>query len=499
MLESAPESTLESAPAYTVTHQKAAAFYDCYERKAELRHQTHYCPGCGHGIVHKLLAQAIDELGIQDRTVLISPVGCSVFVYYYFDAGNIQVAHGRAPAVATGVKRSRPGSIVIAYQGDGDLAAIGTAEIVHAANRGEGITVLFVNNGIYGMTGGQMAPTTPLGKKTTTSPFGRNSSTDGFPIHVCELLNSLEAPAYIERVALGNNKQIMQAARAVKRAVENQVKGLGFSFVEVLSPCPTIWKMQPLEAQTFVREEMAQVFGVANYRARAIEAGPQTTPAPTLDALPSILGLEDRSAAGPERLPPPAADLRIKVAGFGGQGVLMLGEVLAEAGMEAGYEVSWLPSYGPEMRSGTSHCHVRLSSRPIDSPMVSRPNVLLAMNEPALRKFLPTVEPGGIVLYNGATLPEGCQRGDIRATALPFTQFADELGSSKVANMAMLGALLEATAMLDEERVWAALGRLVPNQRYYDMNLAALACGREQFRQAGALLGPFSDADLWAV
>ena len=237
---------------YTVIHGKAASFYDVYERKAELQHQTHYCPGCGHGIIHKLLAQAIDELGVQERTVLITPVGCSVFGYYYFDVGNIQVAHGRAPAVATAVKRSRPESIVIAYQGDGDLAAIGTAEIIHAANRGEPITVIFVNNGIYGMTGGQMAPTTPLGGKTTTSPFGRNQWTDGFPIHVCELLASMEAPVYIERVALGNNKQIMQAARVLRRAVENQVKGLGFSLVEVLSPCPTIWKMQPVEAQRFV-------------------------------------------------------------------------------------------------------------------------------------------------------------------------------------------------------------------------------------------------------
>ena len=484
---------------YTVIHEKAAAFFDSYERKSELRHQTHYCPGCGHGIVHKLLAEAIDELGIQDRTILISPVGCSVFAYYYFDTGNIQVAHGRAPAVATAVKRSRPDSIVIAYQGDGDLAAIGTAEIVHAANRGEAITVLFVNNGIYGMTGGQMAPTTPLGKKSTTSPFGRNSATEGFPIHVCELLNSLEGPSYIERVALGNNKQIMQAGRAIKRAVWNQVNGRGFSFVEVLSPCPTIWKMQPIEAQTFVREEMAQIFGVSGYRDRAPAAVPSLPPAPALEDLPAILGLAEGPGEEPPTPEPPAADLRIKVAGFGGQGVLMLGEVLAEAGMEAGYEVSWLPSYGPEMRSGTSNCHVQLSSRPIDSPMVSRPNVLLAMNEPALRKFLPTVEPGGVVLYNGAAVPEDCRRGDVGAMALPFAQFADEVGNSKAANMVMLGALLEATAILDEERVWAAFRRVVPNPKLHDVNRAALARGREEFRRTGALLGPSSDSDLWGV
>src|SRR5581483_6814633 len=189
-----------SMPEYAVLHEKPRSFYPLYERKAELQHQTHYCPGCGHGIIHKLLARAIDELGIQDRTVLISPVGCSVFAYYYFDVGNIQVAHGRAPAAATGVKRSRPDSVVISYQGDGDLAAIGTAEILHAANRGENITSIFVNNGIYGMTGGQMAPTTPLGSKTTTTPFGRSAANDGYPIRVCELLASLDAPVYLERV-----------------------------------------------------------------------------------------------------------------------------------------------------------------------------------------------------------------------------------------------------------------------------------------------------------
>src|SRR5450755_3006038 len=269
---------------YTVIHEKAEAFYDVFERKAELQHQTHYCPGCGHGIVSKLLAQAIDDLGVRDRTVLISPVGCSVFAYYYFDVGNIQVAHGRAPAVATAVKRSRPGSIVIGYQGDGDLAAIGTAEIIHAANRGEGITVIFVNNGIYGMTGGQMAPTTPLGKKTTTSPLGRNAQTEGYPLHVCELLNTLEAPVFIERVSLGTTKHIMAAAKVIHRAIENQVKGLGFSFVEVLSPCPTIWKFQPVDAQNFVRDEMAKIFPVANFRDRTGEAlaRPAAPPPPAI-------------------------------------------------------------------------------------------------------------------------------------------------------------------------------------------------------------------------
>jgi 2-oxoisovalerate ferredoxin oxidoreductase beta subunit len=245
---------------YTVVHEKAKSFYPLYERKSELQHQTHYCPGCGHGIAHKLVAQAIDELGLQDRAILVSPVGCSVFAYYYFDVGNVQAAHGRAPAVATALKRSRPDSVVISYQGDGDLAAIGSAEILHAANRGEPITVFFLNNVIYGMTGGQMAPTTLIGQKTTTTPFGRAAWNEGYPLHVCELLATLEAPVFLARVALGNAKRVMAAGHAVRQAIENQVRGLGFSLVEILSPCPTIWGMTPVDAQRWVREELLKVY-----------------------------------------------------------------------------------------------------------------------------------------------------------------------------------------------------------------------------------------------
>ncbi len=482
---------------FTVVHERPQSFYDTFERKAELQHQTHYCPGCGHGIVHKLLAEAVDALGIQDRTILVTPVGCSVFGYYYFDVGNIQVAHGRAPAAATAVKRSRPGSVVVAYQGDGDLASIGTAEIVHAANRGEAITIIFVNNGIYGMTGGQMAPTTPLGKKSTTSPFGRNAATDGYPLHICEMLATLEAPVFLERVGLGDNKQIMKAAKVIHKAMENQVKGLGFSLVEVLSPCPTIWKMDPVTAQHFVRDEMAATFSIGNYRDRTAEAlpHPELPAPPPLDQLARILGIEEEADTA-EPTAPPKLDLRIKVAGFGGQGVLMLGEVLAEAGLESGYHVSWLPSYGPEMRSGTSNCHVRIGSCEVDSPLVSRPNVLLALNEPSLRKFLPAMEPGGIVLYNAVELPADCVRNDIRVIALPFTQIADELGLAKAANMVVLGALLEATELLDNEQVTRALRKLVKNDRYYEMDLRALERGREEASKIGV---PVSDDYLWGV
>ena len=463
---------------FTITHEKAHAFYPLFERKSESQHQTHYCPGCGHGIAHKLLAQAIDDLGIQDRTILVSPVGCSVFAYYYFDVGNIQAAHGRASAVATAVKRTRPESIVISYQGDGDLAAIGSAEILHAANRGENITVFFLNNGIYGMTGGQLAPTTPVGRTTTTTPLGRDPWNDGYPLRVSELLATLDAPVYIERVALGSNKQIMQAGRAIRRALENQVKGLGFSLVEILSACPTIWKLNPVDAERRVRDEMTKVFPVGMFRDRTKDAiaRPAPLPSPSLDELPSILQIEDGSHESTPVLAGTPLDCRIRIAGFGGQGVLLLGQLIAEAGMDAGLHVSWLPSYGPEMRSGTSNCHVRIGTKPVDSPVVSRPNVLMAFNEPSLRKFLATVEPGGRVYYNGPSLPGGCSRPDVEILARPFTELADSLGDSRAGNMVMLGAFLQTIRSLPVE---GALRRLVKSERWLEIDRRAIECGRE--------------------
>jgi 2-oxoisovalerate ferredoxin oxidoreductase beta subunit len=473
---------------YEIAQSRARAFYPRFERKGELQHQTHYCPGCGHGQIHKMLAHAIDELGIQDRTILISPVGCSVFAYYYFDVGNIQAAHGRAPAVATAAKRTRPGSIVIGYQGDGDLSAIGSAEILHAANRGENITVIFVNNAIYSMTGGQAAPTTLLGQKSTTTPNGRTAANEGYPLRVSELLATLEAPVYIERVGLGDNKQIAQAGRAIRRAVENQVRGLGFSLIEVLSPCPTIWKMTPVEAQHWVRDVMEKTFPLGVLRDRTREAEPrgEPVPAPPLVEIPRILGISGDTT--PETGAHTAAnaapvDLAVRVAGFGGQGVLLLGEVLAEAGLDAGLEVSWLPSYGPEMRSGTSNCHVRLSREPIDSPLVTSPNLLVAMNEPSLRKFVGTVRAGGWILYNGESMPEDCVRRGVHALALPFTHIADEIGDPRITNMVMLGTLIEIAEAVPQASVDAALRRLVKSARWLALDEKALARGRALVRQ----------------
>lgn len=473
---------------FCVVQQKAASFYDRYERKTELQHQTHYCPGCGHGNITKMLAAAIDELGIQDRTILISPVGCSVFGYYYLDVGNIQAAHGRAPAVATAAKRSRPNSIVVSYQGDGDLTAIGCSEIIHAANRGESITVLFVNNAIYSMTGGQAAPTTLVGQKSTTTPLGRNPLNEGYPIRMSEMLATLEAPVYIERVGLGDNKQLAVAAKAIRRAMENQVRGLGFSFIEVLSPCPTIWKMAPVDAQRWVREVMEKTYplGVLRDRTKDVEPRKMSVAMPALSEIPQLLNIEEEVVEA-DAIPVVAQDpdLHVRVAGFGGQGVLLLGEILAEAGLDAGLEVSWLPSYGPEMRSGTSNCHVRISTEPIDSPLVSSPNVLVAMNEPSLHKFYASVQPGGWVLYNGDAMPEECTRTDVHVLAVPFTHVADEIGDARVTNIVMLGALLQtAGAALPEASVEAALRRLVKSARWLELDIRALQRGRSLCAEA---------------
>ncbi|HOI63119.1 MAG TPA: thiamine pyrophosphate-dependent enzyme [Mesotoga sp.] len=232
-----------------------------YKRPESLaKREFSYCPGCHHGIIHRLVAETIDELNIREKTLMVAPVGCSVFAYEFFDVDGTVAPHGRAPAVATGMKRSLPDRVVFTYQGDGDLAAIGTAEIVHAANRGEKITTIFVNNAIYGMTGGQMAPTTLLGMKTTTSPYGRKSETEGFPLHVSELLKETAGIVYLERVAVSSPQEVRKAKAAIKKAFTVQLKGLGFAMVEVLSTCPTNWGLSPVESIKWLNENMKKEY-----------------------------------------------------------------------------------------------------------------------------------------------------------------------------------------------------------------------------------------------
>lgn len=238
-----------------------------FSRPASLKDvQTHFCPGCHHGTIHRLVAEAMDTYDVQERTIGVASVGCSVFLYGYFDIDVVEAPHGRASAVATGVKRAKPGNIVFTYQGDGDLAAIGTAEIIHAANRGEDITVIFVNNTTYGMTGGQMAPTTLPGQRTSTSPYGRNVAKDGAPIRMAELLAQLEGVAFSARVAVNNPKNLMDAKKQIKKAFQYQTEGKGFSFIEALSSCPTNWGMNPLAANERVGTEMCEYFKLGVFK-----------------------------------------------------------------------------------------------------------------------------------------------------------------------------------------------------------------------------------------
>ena len=239
--------------------------------KALTENTLHYCPGCTHGIIHRLVAEALDELGVTGRTIGVASVGCSVFTYNYFNCDMVQAAHGRAPAVATGVKRSDKNNIVFTYQGDGDLAAIGTAETVHSAARGENITVIFVNNAIYGMTGGQMAPTTLPGQKTQTSPYGRDVEAVGYPVKVCEMLSQVDGATYLERVAVNNVANVKKAKAAIKKAFQNQIEGKGFSLVEVLSTCPTNWGLAPDKAIGWLEENMLPYYPLGVYKDKYAE------------------------------------------------------------------------------------------------------------------------------------------------------------------------------------------------------------------------------------
>jgi 2-oxoisovalerate ferredoxin oxidoreductase beta subunit len=467
---------------------KPDSFYDVFTRKPGTDGEsTHYCPGCGHGNIHKLIAEALDELGLRERAIFISPVGCSVFGYYYFRCGNIQAAHGRASAVATAVKRAHPDSVVICYQGDGDLAAIGANNILQAANRGENITVVFVNNAIYGMTGGQMAPTTLLGQHTSTTPYGRTAANEGYPLRVCELLATLEAPVYLERCALDETKHIMKTRAAIRKALKNQVDRKGFSLVEVLSPCPTGWKLDPVESRQWVAENMTKVFPIGVFKDKR-DVPPQLVPEkPKLsrDELRSLLGVPDdedsfvdETASGQTH--------RFVLAGFGGQGVLFLGMLLAKTGMEQGRRVSWIPSYGPEMRGGTANCHVVLSGERIGSPLVSAPSVVVAFNQPSLEKFGPIAARGGVVIYDNSFMETPWNRDDVKVYRVPFTNIANELGSSKVLNMVAFGAINKIFRLFPHKLIERQI-RGMGKEKFVDINLRALAAGAEAVAEAAAV------------
>jgi 2-oxoisovalerate ferredoxin oxidoreductase beta subunit len=441
-------------------------FYERFERHAHgegIKGQsTHYCPGCGHGLAHKFLAEAIDELGVQDRTVAVSPVGCSVFLFYYFDVGNTQAAHGRAPAVAVGHKLANPDSIVVSYQGDGDLASIGLAEIVSTAQSGIPITVVFVNNAIYGMTGGQMAPTTLMGQKTATSPTGRNPFM-GQPLKMAELIAQLDGPVYVERVALYDAKQRTRAKKAIRKAVQLQVENRGFAFVEVLAECPTHLGKTPEETERWVKEEMTKVFPLGVKKDLTVDPLP-VHPFPTFEAdrlLRSIGASADSVPRFCERFPARLAprDIALKLAGAGGDGAQTAAMLITRAAINEGFDSTHIPSYGPESRGGTSYADVHVAADEVLSPAAPSPNILVAFNAPSLAKFGPKVAPGGTVLYDSSVIrdvPVTFAEG-VKVYGAPFTEIAADLGKVVVKNVVALGALQAATNLFPRETFLTAI------------------------------------------
>jgi len=467
---------------------KPDSFYEFFTRSAAPdKEATHYCPGCGHGNLHKLIAEAIDDLEIADRTVFVSPVGCSVFGYYYFRVGNVQAAHGRAAAVATGIKRSLPHSIVISYQGDGDLGAIGANEVIQAANRGESLTIIFVNNAIYGMTGGQMAPTTLLGQKTTTTPYGRSEKLAGLPLKFSELLSALDMPIYIERCSLHDSKAIMKTRKAIRKALKMQVENRGFSLVEILSPCPTGWKVDPIDSRKWIIDNMLPVFtlGVKKERTDAPPRPVEQPPQMTGDEIIEAVGLRKTGPAERSAIPKGFPRHELIIAGFGGQGILLLGQLLAKSSMREGKYVSWLPSYGPEMRGGTANCHVVVSPERIGSPWVAQPSLLVAMNQPSLEKFADRVRPDGTVLYDSSFIKTVALPSHVRGIPIPCSDIANKLGNAKVANMVAAGAIMALTGMT-ETATLEALIRALPRKQLVEINLKALAAGREALAAVAA-------------
>ncbi len=442
---------------------------------------THYCAGCGHGLVHRFLARAIEALGVEDRTVAISPVGCSVFMYYYLDVGNTQAAHGRAPAVARGPNLANPDSVVVSYQGDGDLASIGLTEIIHAAQLGVPITVVFVNNAVYGMTGGQLAPTTLLGQETTTSPRGRDASM-GQPLRMAELVAQLDGPVYVERVALFDARQRTRAARAIEKALRCQVEGRGFSFVEVLAECPTHLRLSPAEAERWVRERMVPVFPLGPKKdVAAAPRGPWPEPAFDVEAVLAAIGAgrEAPPRRGGSAHPTLAREVGVKLAGAGGDGAQTAAMLLARAAIAEGLDATHIPSYGPESRGGTSFADVRVAPGEVLSPDVPAPDVLVAFTAPSLARFGPAVARGGAVVYDRSTIREPPPLRGVRAFAVPCAEIAVGLGEPRVKNVVALGALQAATGLLPAEALLATVREALRGK-------AALAAVNEEAFRRGA-------------
>ncbi len=482
-----------------------SVFYRSFERHEHgegiMAHSTTYCAGCGHGLVHKYLAEAIDELGVQDRTVLISPVGCAVFMYYYFDVGNTQAAHGRAPAVAIGHKTSNPDSIVISYQGDGDLASIGLAEIISTAQLGIPITVVFVNNAIYGMTGGQMAPTTLLGQRTTTTPDGRPASA-GRPLKMAELIAGLDGPVYVERVALYDNKRRTRARRAIRNALEAQVQGTGFAFVEVLSECPLHLGLDPDAAEDWVRDQMEPVFPLGvkkDVRSDADVPAYPPIPSPTFEP-ESLLDAVTRDRRSARRVSPrdsrPTSIGRTSASSSPAPGATERrrppcsshgARSTRGSTRRTSRATGPSPAEAPRTRTSTSRSarcsHPRHRSRTCSWRSTPR----------AWRSSDPSFGPAG-PSSTTARSSQNCRPASHRAckrSGFPSPSAARDLGNVLVKNVVALGALQAATGLFPEETFLTAIREaLRAKEAMIPLNEAAFGRGVELVRASPGYEAP---------
>ena len=453
----------------------------------------HFCPGCHHGTIHRLVAEALDQFHLRERTIGVAGVGCSVFVYEYFDIDVAEAPHGRAPAVATGLKRVLPDRIIFTYQGDGDLASIGMSEIVHTANRGENITVIFVNNTVYGMTGGQMAPTTLLGQQTTTSPYGRDFHQDGYPIRMAEMLATLEGMAFSARVALNTPANLQKAKKAVRQAFEMQMNDMGFTFVELLSACPTNWGLNPQEVNRADRKRADPLFPAGGLQ-RAEGNGP-----PLKNRVPGIRGAEGSSnrlsvfslePLNPRPLEPffwELTDASRNHHGRGGRTGNHGDRHPPGPGRLSGKSERNLPA-GLRRREagrigGLHGGHLFRRDRLADRRL---PRILHRHEQIFPAKYAPRIKPGGFLLLNSSLIdPREVPRQDLDVLAVPSLELAKSLGNDRLANMVVIGAFVAKTRVVSLDSLISALSRVF-DEKYHHL----LPANAEAIRKGAACAPP---------
>jgi len=410
-------------------------------------------------------------------------------LYQYMDTGNTQAAHGRAPAVAIGHKTANPDAIVISYQGDGDLASIGLAELLQATQTGLPMTFVFVNNAIYGMTGGQMAPTTLTGQPTATTPTGRTRLA-GEPLKVAEIVGQLDGPVYVERVALFDSKQRVRAKKAIRKALQVQAENKGLGFVEVLSECALHWKLTPVEAQQWVKERMLPIFPLGVKKDIDVEpwfnlGEPSYDPPEVAVSVGAASEPKEKfSGAFPSHID--AHDIAVKFAGSGGDGAQTVATLMTKTAINEGFDSTNIPCYGPESRGGTSYADVHIAVEEVLSPACAEPHVLVVFNQESLQKFGPTVQKGGTIIYDTAVIADLPSVDDsIKMIGVPYTTIADGLGKRMVKNMVALGALQAATQLFPKESFTSAIQDAVKARpELLKLNMDAFASGVEACEKA---------------